>query len=241
MSERMAPEWSTTEWLNCKEPLTLAGLRGRVVMVHAFQMLCPGCVARGLPQAQRVAELFRQAPITVVGLHSVFEHHDAMRPHALRAFLHEYRIRFPVGVDAPGENGDPIPRTMRAYGNAGHADHDPDRRDRTRSSSGVRESRRSPARGRAAGAPRRVCFRRTERRSSRLYGDRRRRLHRRRLWGRLDVMGGRGAKSPRSWSRIYDAVVSSRLAPRRSTTTASSSGVRDAKPARNARTFPLAR
>jgi thiol-disulfide isomerase/thioredoxin len=119
MSERTAPEWSTTEWLNCNEPLTLAGLRGRVVMVHAFQMLCPGCVARGLPQAQRVAELFGQAPLTVVGLHTVFEHHDAMRPHALRAFLHEYRIRFPVGVDAPSENGDPIPRTMRAYGMQG--------------------------------------------------------------------------------------------------------------------------
>lgn len=119
MIERMAPEWSTTEWLNSDEPLTLAGLRGRVVMVHAFQMLCPGCVVRGLPQAQRVAELFKQAPLTVVGLHTVFEHHDAMPPHALRAFLYEYRIRFPVGVDAPGEDGDPIPRTMRAYGMQG--------------------------------------------------------------------------------------------------------------------------
>ena len=34
---------------------------------------------------------------------------------SLRAFLHEYRVRFPVGVDAPGPDGDPIPLTMRAY------------------------------------------------------------------------------------------------------------------------------
>jgi thiol-disulfide isomerase/thioredoxin len=115
----MAPDWSTTEWLNCREPLTLAGLRGRVVMLHAFQMLCPGCVARGLPQAQRVAELFAGAPVVVVGLHTVFEHHAAMQPHALRAFLHEYRISFPVGVDAPGAHGETTPRTMAAYGMQG--------------------------------------------------------------------------------------------------------------------------
>src|SRR5690606_38909358 len=38
----------------------------------------------------------------------------AMTPVALQAFLHEYRIGFPVGVDRAGSDG-PIPRTMRAY------------------------------------------------------------------------------------------------------------------------------
>lgn len=109
----MAPEWRTTEWLNTPEPLTLAALRGRVVMVCAFQMLCPGCVSQGLPQAQRVASLFRRSEVAVIGLHSVFEHHDAMGPVALRAFLHEYKIRFPVGIDEP--DGTSLPRTMRAY------------------------------------------------------------------------------------------------------------------------------
>jgi hypothetical protein len=110
----MAPEWRTTEWFNTAEPLSLAALRGRVVMVCAFQMLCPGCVSQGLPQAQRVAGLFQPSEVTVVGLHCVFEHHDAMGPNALRAFLHEYRIRFPVGVDEP--NGVLQPRTMCSYG-----------------------------------------------------------------------------------------------------------------------------
>ena len=108
-----APEWRTTEWLNTPEPLTLASLRGRVVMVTAFQMLCPGCVSQGLPQAQRAADLFRPSDVAVVGLHCVFEHHDAMGANALRAFLHEYRIRFPVGIDEP--DGVSLPRTMRAY------------------------------------------------------------------------------------------------------------------------------
>lgn len=115
MEPKPAPPWQTTAWLNTDEPLDLGQLRGRVVVLHAFQMLCPGCVSHGIPQAQRVAELFARAPLTVVGLHTVFEHHEAMGVESLRAFVHEYRIRFPVGVDAPGPDGDPLPRTMRAY------------------------------------------------------------------------------------------------------------------------------
>lgn len=109
-----APEWRTTEWFNTDAPLSLAGLRGRVVMVCAFQMLCPGCVSQGLPQAQRVARLFKPADLAVIGLHSVFEHHEVMGPKALRVFLDEYLIRFPVAVDEP--YGLSRPCTMRIYG-----------------------------------------------------------------------------------------------------------------------------
>lgn len=110
-----APPLQVAQWFNTPQPLTLEALRGRVVVLHAFQMLCPGCVARGIPQAQRVAEAFAGAPLAVVGLHTVFEHHEAMRPVSLRAFLHEYRVRFPVGVDAPDPEGGPVPETMKAY------------------------------------------------------------------------------------------------------------------------------
>lgn len=113
MELRLAPEWQTTTWLNVPEPLILGGLRGQIVLLHAFQMLCPGCVSHGLPQAQRVATLFPD--VRVIGMHTVFEHHEAMGLASLRAFLHEYRIRFPVAVDQPGPDGDPLPYTMRAY------------------------------------------------------------------------------------------------------------------------------
>lgn len=115
MELKPAPAWHTTAWLNTPDPLSLDSLRGRVVFVHAFQMLCPACVSHGIPQAKRVAEIFADTPLAVVGLHTVFEHHEAMQLPSLRAFLHEYRVRFPVGVDAPGTEGDPIPQTMRAY------------------------------------------------------------------------------------------------------------------------------
>lgn len=103
-----------SEWLNTGEPPTLEALKGRVVVVEAFQMLCPGCVSHGLPQALRIHQTFRPEDVTVLGLHSVFEHHEAMTPVSLRAFLHEYRIRFPVAVDAAGKG--PMPRTMEEWG-----------------------------------------------------------------------------------------------------------------------------
>ncbi len=112
-----APAWTTREWFNHDGSLQLAELRGRVVVLHAFQMLCPACIHHGLPQAQRIRATFAEQDVAVIGLHTVFEHHAAMTVVSLRAFLHEYRIRFPVGVDAPGaDSNDPMPVTMRAYG-----------------------------------------------------------------------------------------------------------------------------
>lgn len=115
MAPRPAPAWQTTEWFNTEEPLTLERLHGKVVLLHAFQMLCPGCVEHGIPQAQRVARTFAGAPLVVVGMHTVFEHHEAMRAPSLKAFLHEYRVAFPVGIDAPDPEGGFIPQTMKAY------------------------------------------------------------------------------------------------------------------------------
>ena len=117
---RAAPPWTTCEWFNTGDTLQLADLRGKVVVLHAFQMLCPACVQHGLPQAQRIHATFAALGVAVIGLHTVFEHHAAMTPVSLQAFLHEYRITFAVGVDAPSADArDPIPATMRAYGMQG--------------------------------------------------------------------------------------------------------------------------
>jgi hypothetical protein len=118
-SPRRAAEWEVERWLNTPEPMALGQLRGRVVLALAFQMLCPGCVSHGLPQASRARQAFPESDLAVIGLHTVFEHHEAQgTPMALAAFLHEYRIDFPVGIDAPDPAGG-LPRTMRAYGMQG--------------------------------------------------------------------------------------------------------------------------
>ena len=114
--DRPAPALEVSAWLNVPagQAPAIAALRGRVIVLHAFQMLCPGCVSHGLPQAQRIHEHFDPAEVAVIGLHSVFEHHEAMTPNALRAFVHEYRWNFPIAIDRQ-DHGDRIPRSMRAY------------------------------------------------------------------------------------------------------------------------------
>lgn len=106
------PEFQVSEWLNSSQSIQLADLRGRVVLLHAFQMLCPGCVSHGLPQAVRVHDVFDEKEVAVIGLHTVFEHHEIMTREALRVFVQEYQLRFPIGIDRPVD-GDPIPLTMR--------------------------------------------------------------------------------------------------------------------------------
>lgn len=115
MTEFARNGWAVSRWFNAETPLTLADFKGKVVALHAFQMLCPGCVTHGTPQAQKIAKMFPKEKVAVIGLHTVFEHHEAMTPTSLEAFLHEYRVSFPVGVDEKGEESFPIPKTMAHY------------------------------------------------------------------------------------------------------------------------------
>ena len=107
------PELTVSRWLNTKAPLSLAALKGRVVMLASFQMLCPGCVNHGLPQAKKFAERFDSNEVAVIGLHTVFEHHDVMSDKALEAFAAEFRWPFPIGIDTADGKG--MPKTMQAY------------------------------------------------------------------------------------------------------------------------------
>ena len=126
MTSAIAPELSVSEWLNAAAPLTLAGLRGRPVMLHAFQMLCPGCVSHGTPQTQRAHDMFKNTDLQVIGLHTVFEHHEAMKPVSLKAFVHENKLTFPIGVDTPvtmanyGMRGTPTMILIRRNGTVYH-------------------------------------------------------------------------------------------------------------------------
>lgn len=109
-----APELETSAWINTESSITLAQLRGKVVAILAFQLLCPACVKFSLPQMQRIREAFSEKDVMVLGLHCVFEQHQAMTDGVLQAFLHQYRITFPVGIDLASTSG-PIPKTMDKY------------------------------------------------------------------------------------------------------------------------------
>src|SRR5476649_2969053 len=94
--QNAAPELQVEKWFNTEQPLTLAALRGRVVVLAAFQVLCPNSIAGGVPQAQKIYETFEPKDVAVIGLHATFEHHDAFSAAVLKAFIHEYRLSFPI-------------------------------------------------------------------------------------------------------------------------------------------------
>jgi len=114
MNYQKAPSLEIQEWLNSEQDLNLEVLKGNIIVIHVFQMLCPGCVQHSIPQAKKIYERFKKDEVIVLGLHSVFEHHDAMNKIALQAFLHEYKVSFPVAIDFPLEN-DYLPTTMKKY------------------------------------------------------------------------------------------------------------------------------
>jgi hypothetical protein len=113
-SSAAAPELLVQSWFNTDRPPTLASLRGRVVVLCAFQVLCPHSVAVAIPQAKRIHETFEPKDVSVIGLHATFEHHDAFSTAVLKAFIQEYRLKFPIALDQPNTAG-PIPHTMEAY------------------------------------------------------------------------------------------------------------------------------
>ena len=109
-----APELSVQTWFNSDRPVSLDSLRGRVVALGAFQVLCPNSIAVAIPQARRIHETFEPSDVAVVGLHATFEHHQAYSLPLLKAFIHEYRLKFPIGLDSANAAG-PIPHTMERY------------------------------------------------------------------------------------------------------------------------------
>lgn len=72
-----------------------------------------------LPRAGRWHKEFaKEGKVVLLGVHTVFEIHDAQTPDKLKEFLKKQQIPFPVGVDKSKE-GDKIPITMRKYQTGG--------------------------------------------------------------------------------------------------------------------------
>ena len=110
------PEISAQSWLNTDQPVTLQSLRGKVVVMTAFQMLCGGSTKHALPQASRIAKSFQRDEVEVIGLHMAFERHAEMGADKLASFVKEQELAFPIAIDKPGKKAlQDLPQTMAAY------------------------------------------------------------------------------------------------------------------------------
>ena len=106
-----APEFTGIKtWLNTPggRPLTLAQLRGKVVLVDFWTYSCINCL-RTLPYLEAWYRTYAKDGFVVVGVHTpefAFEHEVSN----IREATHEYGVRYPVAVD--NDYG-----TWNAYGN----------------------------------------------------------------------------------------------------------------------------
>jgi cytochrome c biogenesis protein CcdA/thiol-disulfide isomerase/thioredoxin len=92
-----APDFKGIDsWINSK-PLTLASLRGKVVLVDFWTYSCINCL-RTLPYVERWYETYRKAGLVVVGVHTpefAFEHVPANVERAVQSL----GVRYPVALD----------------------------------------------------------------------------------------------------------------------------------------------
>jgi cytochrome c biogenesis protein CcdA/thiol-disulfide isomerase/thioredoxin len=106
-----APEFREIDlWLNTEsgEPLSLASLRGKVVLVDFWTYSCINCL-RTLPHLKAWDDAYRRAGLVIVGVHSP-EFAFERVPGNVRSAVNRLGIRYPVALD----NGF---RTWNAYRN----------------------------------------------------------------------------------------------------------------------------
>lgn len=108
------PELDVAFWLNVDETPTLEKLKGRVVVLFAFQTHCQASVEHALPQARRLAEGLDPRQVFVLGLNTPFENKEAQTREALEKFVVEQELVFPVALDRSTANSD-VTATMAAY------------------------------------------------------------------------------------------------------------------------------
>ena len=107
---RPAPEWRNQSWLNVDHPLTIAGLRGRVVLLNFWVFTCYNCT-NTVPSLVDFDRKYRDQGLTLIGIHTpefppYAGEHD--RANVERA-LQRYGIRYPNAQDNDS-------RTWNLYG-----------------------------------------------------------------------------------------------------------------------------
>ncbi len=92
-----APEFAgVTNWLNSK-PLTLASLRGRVVLIDFWTYTCINCI-RTLPHLTAWDRAYRKDGLTIVGVHSPEFSFEKSTSNVKRAIAQD-GIEYPVAQD----------------------------------------------------------------------------------------------------------------------------------------------
>ena len=90
--DEMAPEISAKEWINLQKPLTLANLRGKVVVVDFWATWCGPCIG-SIPHLNELEHKYSGESFQLLSL--VQEGHQTMDP-----FLTNHQVDYPIGLES---------------------------------------------------------------------------------------------------------------------------------------------
>lgn len=95
--EREAPELiGIQDWIN-SEPLTLQGLRGKVVLVDFWTYTCINCI-RTFPYLSEWYNKYKDSGFVLLGVHSPEFEFEKKKENVLEA-VHKYNLEYPVVLD----------------------------------------------------------------------------------------------------------------------------------------------
>ena len=106
----VAPEWNGIRWIQ-GGPLTVAGLKGKVVLLRFWLIDCPYC-ERTAPALRELSSKYRDQGLVVVGLHHPKSEEARDLARVARA-AKQLGFDFPIGQDDSWT-------TIRAYGVGSH-------------------------------------------------------------------------------------------------------------------------
>jgi peroxiredoxin len=97
-----APEFrGVTRWIN-SEPLTMAKLRGKVVLVHFWTNGCSNCV-NNYPHYRARQERYANKDVVIVGIHTP-ETPGEREVERIKSQAAKHGLRFPIAVDNDAAN-----------------------------------------------------------------------------------------------------------------------------------------
>ncbi|MFA9262552.1 MAG: cytochrome c biogenesis protein DipZ [Undibacterium sp.] len=93
-----APEFvGITNWLNVDKPITLASLRGKVVLIDFWTYSCINCI-RTLPSVTRWYDTYKDEGFVVIGVHTPEFEFEKKTSNVADA-IERYKIHYPVAQD----------------------------------------------------------------------------------------------------------------------------------------------
>lgn len=108
---QQAPPLAIGRWLDGTER-SLAGLRGRVVVLNFWGLWCGGCRAEA-PELKALQRRFRDQPVTFISIHNAEEKQDDLAAR-IEAFQKKNDLHWIGAIDAGAKDEDS--ETISAYG-----------------------------------------------------------------------------------------------------------------------------